>query len=483
MEYLLSTSQRTHLPAVGFKVPIMLFIMAIAVAISGYFTLSDSVEEQSRLQQQSMTPAFDLVTEELVKPLHTAQILANTQTLRRLMAAKTIDDSALLDLVKRMSMDYNMDFFVASENSRKQYNADGSTLALKEGEVEWYFRIKQQSMNVAAALGNRQDIHIYFDVKVFNDQGTFLGFIGVGKRLKTFLEAFDRYKDSFGYDFVFVDHNDDVVLASDPELLADGKRILSVEQLSWFQALSAQQKTLPSLNNTIVKTANFTSLIAQIDLKALHWKLYLITPLSSRKDASTNAYTSHTSFVLLIIFVLFVTAHLIIRFFEHESSKKHQLDPLTQLHNRAHLQWRFDKVARANQAASLIMVDVDNFKHINDTRGHNVGDKVLIEIAQLLQSELREHDAIARWGGEEFVILLPATKLDKAQSIAQRTCTKIAQRPLQLVGEESLAVSASFGVTYTAQVRSLERLVKVADDALYEAKHAGKNCVRVHKLS
>ncbi|MEI8648312.1 hypothetical protein P4S73_10985 [Paraglaciecola sp. Hal342] len=62
----------------------MLFIMAIAAAISGYFTLSDSVEEQSRLQQQSMTPAFDLVTEELVKPLHTAQILANTQTLRRL---------------------------------------------------------------------------------------------------------------------------------------------------------------------------------------------------------------------------------------------------------------------------------------------------------------------------------------------------------------------------------------------------------------
>ena len=152
----------------------MLFIMAIAVAISGYLTLSDSVEEQSRLQQQSMSPAFDLVTEELVKPLHTAQILANTPTLRNLMAAKQIDDMAMLALVKRMSMDYNMDFFVASETSRKQYNANGSTLALKEGQVEWYFRVKQQPKNVAAALGNRQDIHIYFDVKVFNDQGAFL---------------------------------------------------------------------------------------------------------------------------------------------------------------------------------------------------------------------------------------------------------------------------------------------------------------------
>lgn len=480
---MLSTPQRSNLLSIGFKVPIMLFVMAIAVAISGYLTLSDSVEEQSRLQQQSMSPAFDLVTQELVKPLHTAQILANTQTLRRLMNAQTIDDKALLDLVKRMSMDYNMDFFVASENSRKQYNANCSTLDLKEGEVEWYFRIKEQTHNVAAALGNRQDIHIYFDVKVFNDQGAFLGFIGVGKRLKTFLDAFDSYKDAFGYDFVFVDNNQDVVLASDPNLLADGKRILSVEQLSWFQALTAEQKLLPSLNNIIVKTPDYINLIAQIDLKALHWKLYLLTPLSSRKSASTDAYTSHTSFVLLIIFVVFVTAHVIIRFFERESAKKHQLDPLTQLHNREYVQWRFDKTVRANQEASLIMVDVDNFKRINDSRGHNVGDKVLVEFAVLLQSELREHDAIARWGGEEFVILLPATKLETAQAIAQRTCTLIAAHQITLQDEADLAISASFGVTYAVKARSLERMVKVADDALYEAKHAGKNCVRVHKMN
>jgi len=461
----------------------MLFIMAIAVAISGYLTLSDSVEEQSRLQQQSMSPAFDLVTEELVKPLHTAQILANTPTLRNLMAAKQIDDMAMLALVKRMSMDYNMDFFVASETSRKQYNANGSTLALKEGQVEWYFRVKQQPKNVAAALGNRQNIHIYFDVKVFNDQGVFLGFIGVGKRLKTFLEVFDKYKDSFGYDFIFADNNQDVVLASNPKLLADGQRILSVEQLHWFQALTPEQQSLPNLNNIIVKTPDATSLIAEIDLKALHWKLYLLTPLSSRKDASTEAYTSHTSFVLLAIFVIFVTAHVIIRFFERESAKKHQLDPLTQLHNRPHIQWRFDKIVRASQEVSLIMVDVDNFKRINDTHGHNVGDKVLIEIAHLLQSELREHDAIARWGGEEFVILLPATKVEKARVIAQRTCAKIAEHPLVLMGNIDLLISASFGVTYTPQARSLERLVKVADDALYEAKRAGKNCVRVHKIN
>jgi diguanylate cyclase (GGDEF)-like protein len=282
---------------------------------------------------------------------------------------------------------------------------------------------------------------------------------------------------------VFVDNHQDVVLASDPDLLADGKRILSVEQLSWFQALTAEQKLLPSLNNIIVKTPDYINLIAQIDLKALHWKLYLLTPLSSRKSASTDAYTSHTSFVLLIIFVVFVTAHVIIRFFERESAKKHQLDPLTQLHNREYVQWRFDKMVRANQEASLIMVDVDNFKRINDSRGHNVGDKVLVEFAVLLQSELREHDAIARWGGEEFVILLPATKLETAQAIAQRTCTLVAAHPITLQDEADLAISASFGVTYAEKARSLERMVKVADDALYEAKHAGKNCVRVHKMN
>ena len=333
---------------------------------------------------------------------------------------------------------------------------------------------------MAAALGNRQDVHIYFDVKVFNDQGQFLGFIGVGKRLKTFLDAFDRYKDSFGYDFVFVDNKQDIVLASDPKLLANGKRILQVKQLPWFQALTPKQQALPSLNNIIVKTPDYTSLIAQIDIKVLRWKMYILTPLSSRKDASTEAFTSHTSFLVLIIFLIFVVAHLVIRFFERETAKKHQLDPLTQLHNRAHIQWRFDKIVRANQEASVIMVDADNFKKVNDTYGHNIGDKVLIKIAQLLQSELREYDAIARWGGEEFVILLPSTKLEEARIIAQRTCSMIASHPLS-VDNIDMFISASFGVTYSPTPRSLERLIKVADDALYEAKHAGKSCVRVHE--
>lgn len=463
-----------------FKIPTMLFVMAVAVAISGYLTLSDAVEVQSRLQQQSMSPAFDLVTQELVKPLYTAQILARTPKLRALMNASSIDDVAMLALVKRMSLDYGFDFFVASDTSRTQYNSDGSTLPLIEGEVEWYFRVKQQPQSVVAALGNRKDIHIYFDLKVYNEHGQFLGFIGVGKRLNTFIEAFNNYKYSFGYDFVFVDNNDDVVLSSDSTLLADGKRILSVSQLPWFQALSPTQQRLPNLNNIIVNTGEISTLIAQIDLKALHWKMYLLSPLASRKSASTEAFTRKTFSMLFIIFVVFIIAHIIIRYFEREVANKHQRDHLTQLHDRAHLHWRFDKISRAKLPASLIMVDIDNFKQFNDTYGHNAGDKVLVKVAQLLQSELRDDDVIVRWGGEEFVILLPATDLETARHIAQRTCAKIANHKLWLE-DTNMPMSASFGVTYTPQTRSLERLIKVADEALYEAKHSGKNCVRVHQ--
>lgn len=158
-------------------------------------------------------------------------------------------------------------------------------------------------------------------------------------------------------------------------------------------------------------------------------------------------------------------------------------DVLTGVANRRHfhefLEEHFRLAARYGTPLSLFLIDLDHFKQLNDTYGHLVGDEVLRGVAQRLRTALRDADLLARFGGEEFVVVLPSTTLDGAVQSAERVREALASRPIEVAGQ-SIPVTASFGVSaYRADaLMTPEWLIKEADLALYEAKRAGRNCVR-----
>lgn len=157
-------------------------------------------------------------------------------------------------------------------------------------------------------------------------------------------------------------------------------------------------------------------------------------------------------------------------------------DPLTHLFNRRYLMEMLGKeLRRADRKGtllSLILLDLDHFKRVNDIYGHQAGDRVLVAVAKLAAEGLRGYDFAARYGGEEFIIVLPETIHDNALLIAERTRLRIEQQTFggQL---KDLKTTASMGVaTYpTDGSKSLEALIKAADEALYRAKTAGRNRV------
>jgi len=123
------------------------------------------------------------------------------------------------------------------------------------------------------------------------------------------------------------------------------------------------------------------------------------------------------------------------------------------------------------------MLDLDHFKHVNDTHGHHAGDGVLRQMVQRCRQLFRETDLLGRLGGEEFAVLLPETALAQAQITAERLCREMAEQPIVLEGQ-SVAVTVSIGVAQAqADDRSLEELLRRADQALYDAKHGGRNRV------
>jgi diguanylate cyclase (GGDEF)-like protein len=165
-----------------------------------------------------------------------------------------------------------------------------------------------------------------------------------------------------------------------------------------------------------------------------------------------------------------------------EWSKRARTDALTGLANRrAFDEWIEQLVLHADRfghSLSLILADVDHFKQVNDTFGHEVGDVVLKSIAQTLQEGVRAVDVCARFGGEEIAILLPQTAIVGAVELADRLRKAVSEQLIHAAGEE-IPVTISCGVaTYPEGVLTKEQLFAAADRALYEAKSAGRNCVK-----
>ncbi|MCG8427335.1 MAG: diguanylate cyclase [Chromatiales bacterium] len=153
-------------------------------------------------------------------------------------------------------------------------------------------------------------------------------------------------------------------------------------------------------------------------------------------------------------------------------------DQLTGVANRHKLIAKLEEYLnisdRYNRALTLIYFDVDNFKYINDNFGHTTGDRVLIAISDLVQSEIRKTDIFGRWGGEEFLCLLPEIELSHATNIAEKLRKKISTHDYQI----NRKVTCSFGVAEYQPGETLENFVSRADEALYRAKHSGKNSVK-----
>ena len=158
-------------------------------------------------------------------------------------------------------------------------------------------------------------------------------------------------------------------------------------------------------------------------------------------------------------------------------------DGLTGLYNRSYFKElaarEFSAAARYQRALSILMIDVDNFKSINDTLGHAAGDQVLALIAQTAGRHIRAADVLARFGGDEFILLLPETNSRQARTVADRIRAGIAATPVQ-AGMASLAVTLSIGIAGLRPgpaVDSMEELIQRADQALYRAKAEGRNRV------
>jgi len=189
-----------------------------------------------------------------------------------------------------------------------------------------------------------------------------------------------------------------------------------------------------------------------------------------------------------IIIMILLSYYLLRRWREREDEVRllSMTDPLTGVSNRrsilSHLNREQERSRNFGPSLSVLMVDMDHFKQINDTWGHPVGDRVLVEAARVLKETVRQNDQVGRFGGEEFLIVLPGTDTQGALFLAERCRERINRLQFEMVDGSTLRLTASLGLYCNSANRnvSVDEMLRLADDALYEAKRNGRNQVVVN---
>ncbi|MDR7017919.1 GGDEF domain-containing protein [Acinetobacter sp. 3657] len=184
----------------------------------------------------------------------------------------------------------------------------------------------------------------------------------------------------------------------------------------------------------------------------------------------------------ILIACLFLFEILLTQWRSRELAIQHlsRLDPLTDVLNRRSISAYLEKLhQQPNSLYSIVLLDLDHFKNINDHFGHSMGDQVLIQVANCLTKHLRDQDMIGRFGGEEFILLLPHTTTTQAQNIAERCRLAIANLRFVAEDQQAFSVSASFGISSSLSADEPHLIISQADQALYAVKAAGRNQVQI----
>ena len=205
------------------------------------------------------------------------------------------------------------------------------------------------------------------------------------------------------------------------------------------------------------------------------WGLLPFTPWTYR---GVEMGTMAEALLLQLALVQFIRAQMLKRL---DAERDARVDALTQLANRRgfleQAETAYGLAVRHQRPLAAVIVDIDIFKAINDGHGHAIGDAVLVKVGQTLTRLTRNGDCVARWGGEEFIMLLPETDLTTATQFAERIRCALEEMVVIAKDEVRVQITASFGVAQLKPDQSLEKLITAADDALYSVKQSGRNRV------
>lgn len=457
----------------------------LTTSVASFIASRDAIEHS--ISEQLLPLTGDIIHSGLQKdilyPVFVSSMMAQDARVRSWIASGKKDEQAILGYLVDIKLKYaTVGSFIASDADRTLYHTYGPPEELLEGRPldRWFFRMKQLQ---GAAYETNVDIEtqysglptLFINHRVLDAQGKFAGVAGVSVTLETLNRVLASYQLRYGASIYFVDRAGQVMLSSEA-FGADQRQLATRTGMQDIAANILNRSTVP----TSLAYGNGKSdvLVNSRFVPELNWYLVVEKNASGNIEPLTRIFAINFGISFAVMLLVLVVTLFTVNRFERQLHKLATTDALTGLLNRQALTVLFRQTTlmskRSRRPLSAILFDIDHFKGVNDAFGHMVGDAVIRQVAEIALDEVRESDAVTRWGGEEYLVLLSDCKLSQAIAVAENLRRRVADHDFGLPSEK-FTVTISLGVAQYHDNESENSFFTRADDALYGAKHGGRN--------
>lgn len=461
----------------------------LATSLVSYFVSRDAIRASITLTELPLTSdnVYSEIQKDLIRPVLISSMMARDTFLRDWVIAGENDVDQMTRYLKEVMSHYGaVTSFFVSDTTATYYSTGGvlKNVDAKEPRDTWYFRVRDMAepyeINVDADLANRDALTIFINYRVLDYAQRFIGATGVGLTVETVNRLIDDYQKRYGRIIYFVDAQGKIMLSGQAGIGADATlRPASIHEVDGLRAQAAAILKAGS-GSFEYRSAGQSHFVNVRYIPELHWHLFVVKQEGQALGAIEQTLYVNLLLCLVITAIVLFIVHATIAHYQRRLERMATTDHLTGLANRHALdillEQQSHEVSRRQSPMAAIMLDIDHFKTLNDERGHLAGDEALRQIAKTLRQNLRASDIACRWGGEEFLVILPDTDLGAATRVACGLRDRIAEQGYQF-DAEAIAVTVSAGVALYRSGESRESFVARADALLYQAKNAGRNRV------
>lgn len=466
-------------------ITISVLMIALSITISFINFMVSLRSTETDLKTRSLPLTVDNIYTEIQKHVIEPNLVASMMAHDTFLQDWLINDEENQDKITRYLETINNKYgmfvaFLVSEKTQSYYTQNGflEHLSPSKPDNEWYFKFKkiQGNNEINLDFNNNLDnsLIMFINHKIYDHNYHYVGATGIGIKVSYINDMLKRFRQEYNFKVMFLNEQGEIVLSERTD--AKTQNISAIPELSRLmdQVIVKDSKILEYQKNGETYLLK-TKYIPELDLYLLvEAKLdYFI------QEVRRTFYLNLTFSLIATIIIVFIILRMIKGYNQKlEFLARH--DSLTKLQNRSSFNDSMhDFILLAKRELtplSLIFFDIDNFKHINDTLGHQSGDAVLVRIAEILKNRLRRTDIVGRWGGEEFTVGLINTDLENARIIAE-TLRQSFEEDAVLLHLCGFSVTASFGVVTLSPSDTVDTLLSRADAAMYHAKESGKNKV------
>lgn len=483
--------QNKHQPLAQFRFKtlclfcLVLFIVFFLMSWSSYFVAQKSINRQIEENTLPLTSdnIYSQIQHDLVAPTFVATLMAHDTFVRDWALQQHHTEAPIQRYLAEIDRKFNTSiaFFVVDKTGY-MYLPDAVQHILNEQSPKngWYQKVKSlpDSKPYLISVGESSEhpgkLDIFIDHKVYDYENNFIGVTGVGISMEKVHQIIEHYENLYDRVIYFVDREGNCVLNSqttDPHG--------TLQEMEGTKDIAAKLLSVPSGNYHFYRDGEKVLVNARL-IPEFEWYLIVEESVHSSQKAIFKTFLINVAIACTITLIVLGISVLTQGRYQKKLAAQATVDPLTGAYNRRTGEELFHDMQSECldqvMPMSLVMFDIDYFKSINDKLGHDAGDVALTHLVAHIQTHIRDNDAICRWGGEEFVLLLHNVNLSRAYEIADRICKNVQLLTFNS-NSQNFQLTISAGVAEMKAHESLNDVVKRADDALYQAKENGRNQV------